>query len=392
MNPVCVLVRDPRHAVGGFETWTETLARGLPGRGVRTIVLVPGNPAEVAARLGSAELLPIEPDARPERQAALVLASLAALAAQELSGVFFTMGYPYMNIAGLNLRDSPWLAVPVMHGRHPSAFEWIAAGPPAKIVVPSAEFAQEVRRELRRRARWFRAVGRVVTIPHGVAVPSIEAKSRRAVGKPLRVVAVTRLDDDTKRPFDLVRIAERARERGVEMHLQIAGTGPALTSMRGAAGPNVTFLDAVPHQRIAELLLDADVLLSTSESEAFGLSVAEAMACGCAVVSGDIEGPVREMVTASTGRRVPVGDIDAFVAAIAEAGPQARALGRAGHELIASRYEEAAMLDRYASLLRSLSSRCRPDRDWRPPSPPIHDPSALTLPPLLTRLRRTLGR
>lgn len=379
----CVLVRDPRVPAGGFETWVETLAGGLPRYGVRTIVLAPGG------GVSGAIAIPASDDTR--EQARHVLDALEGLAGKGESGVFFTMGYDYLNIAGLNVHGGPWCNVPVLHGRHEGAFEWLAAGLPPKIVVPSRDFASVVRRELRRRVRWFRAMGRVTVIPHGVNVPPIGDKLMRPVGSPVRVVAATRLEHDVKRPLDLTRIALRARERGVAIDLTIAGGGAAEEEMR-ATGSGARFAGVLSRDAIEQLLIDADILVSTSESEAFGLSIAEALACGCAVVAADAAGPVRELVTAETGRRVPAGDIDAFVTAIAEIAPRARALGRAGRERVARKFARDTMLAAYAALIASLASRCVADPAWRAPAPIHVSPLELTLPPLRTRIRRTLGR
>lgn len=377
-SPACVLVRDHRIPAGGFETWVETLAAGLPRHGVRVEVLSPGRGVGISDD-------PIE-------QARHLLDALRDLAARGGRGVFFTSGYPYINIAGVNLRKSPWANVPVLHGRDPSSYDWLAAGPPRKIVSPSADYARAIRRMLRPRIRWFRTVGRVVVIPHGVALPDVGAKLARPVSRPLEVAAALRLTDDVKRPFDLLAIARRARERGVDLRLTIAGTGPAEERMRAEAPENVRFAGVVPHERIAEFFLAADVVLSTSESEAFGLTIAEALAAGCAVIAADAEGPVRILANDATGRRVPAGAIDAFVDAIEAIGPRARDHGRTGRELVVRRFSEERMLASYASLIRSIARGLRPDRDWRPPEPMLTTPADLTLPPLRTRLRRTLRR
>jgi glycosyltransferase involved in cell wall biosynthesis len=379
----CVLVRDQRVAAGGFETWVETLAEGLPASGVRTIVLAIGAIRELRA----SRVVAIDASGDDVEQARIVLRALESLAHDGEHGVFFSGGYPYIDIAALNLRQSPFAPVLVMHGRHPSAMEWIAAGPPRKIVVPAPDYARVVARELRRRARWFRAIGRVVTIPHGVPLPALGEKLTRPLSAPLAVAAVTRLDEDTKRPLDLIRIASRARERGVELLLTIAGGGPAEGAMRGAAPDNVVFAGVLSHERVLELLVASDVLLSTSESEAFGLAVAEALASGCAVVAADAPGAIREMVTPSTGARVPVGDIDAFVDALASRG-DVRAKGAAGRKLIEQRFTVERMLRAYARLVHRTGSRAR--LSWTVPAKLLTSPSEATLPSIRERLFRWL--
>jgi len=66
----------------------------------------------------------------------------------------------------------------------------------------------------------------------------------------------------------------------------------------------------------AKLLASLDVFVSTSRSEAFGLSIVEAMAAGVPVVATATEG-AREFITDNTtGRLVPIGDVDALAEAV----------------------------------------------------------------------------
>ncbi len=62
----------------------------------------------------------------------------------------------------------------------------------------------------------------------------------------------------------------------------------------------------------------AGVFASTSTSEGFGNVVAEALACGCPVVSTRTGGPAEVLEDGRYGRLVPVGDIAAMATALAE--------------------------------------------------------------------------
>ncbi len=63
-------------------------------------------------------------------------------------------------------------------------------------------------------------------------------------------------------------------------------------------------------------LSSLDVFVSASETESFGLSIAEAMASGAAVVSTATEGAQELIVDGETGLLVPVGDIQKLAAGI----------------------------------------------------------------------------
>ncbi len=68
---------------------------------------------------------------------------------------------------------------------------------------------------------------------------------------------------------------------------------------------------------LAQLYCGLDVLVSASQTESFGLVLAEAMASGTPVVATATEG-ARELITTSeTGVLVPVGDVEELAAAIA---------------------------------------------------------------------------
>src|SRR5262249_20765556 len=67
----------------------------------------------------------------------------------------------------------------------------------------------------------------------------------------------------------------------------------------------------------AEKLLRAmDVFVSASETESFGLAIAEAMAAGTAVVATETEGAQEVVDDQKTGLLVPIGDVDQIAAAI----------------------------------------------------------------------------
>jgi glycosyltransferase involved in cell wall biosynthesis len=73
------------------------------------------------------------------------------------------------------------------------------------------------------------------------------------------------------------------------------------------------FIDVFPHidaAQLASVYRRARVLIQPSESEGFGLPVAEAMACGTPVIASDISA-LRE-VGGSAAEYCPVGDIDAW--------------------------------------------------------------------------------
>lgn len=81
------------------------------------------------------------------------------------------------------------------------------------------------------------------------------------------------------------------------------------------ASANVSFMGQMPHEDLLERYSHYSLLLSTSVSETFGLSVAEAIAHGTPVVCTD-SGGIRDFVNERNGIVVPIRDVDAIVKAI----------------------------------------------------------------------------
>ncbi len=66
----------------------------------------------------------------------------------------------------------------------------------------------------------------------------------------------------------------------------------------------------------AALLASLDVFVSTSRSEAFGLSIVEAMAAGVPIVATATEGARETTADGAAGKLVPIGDVDALAEAV----------------------------------------------------------------------------
>lgn len=95
-------------------------------------------------------------------------------------------------------------------------------------------------------------------------------------------------------------------------HLLMVGDGPDLPRAVSKAkelgvSDHVAFLGN--REDVAYLLAACDILLLPSESESFGLSALEAMACGCAVIASDIGGLPELVRDGIDGYLCPLGDI-----------------------------------------------------------------------------------
>ena len=117
---------------------------------------------------------------------------------------------------------------------------------------------------------------------------------------------------DALKVFELVSHAMPAR-------LVLVGEGPEMPATRDMVDklgltPNVDFIGATPN--VEPYIASADVLISNSEIESFGLAIAEAMALGVPVVATRVGGVPEVVADGTTGILCDLGDISAMVCAV----------------------------------------------------------------------------
>jgi N-acetyl-alpha-D-glucosaminyl L-malate synthase BshA len=115
-----------------------------------------------------------------------------------------------------------------------------------------------------------------------------------------------------KRVTDTIRILEKVKKE-IPAKLVLVGDGPDRSECERLAREldlqkDVIFLGK--QDAIEEILTAADLFLMPSQSESFGLSALEAMACGVPVISTSVGGLPELVIHNETGFIAEIGDID----------------------------------------------------------------------------------
>ena len=159
-----------------------------------------------------------------------------------------------------------------------------------------------------------------------------------------------------KRHDDFIRAAAIVAEQFPQAHFVLAGVD---TSNTGAVHKQLEQL--VSELRLTErfhflgwldeaekLLAALDVFVSASETESFGLAIAEAMAAGTAVVATETEGAREVIGDQQSGLLVPIADppqlAEAIAALLADEN-QRKELGRRAQQQVTARFSLRRMVE-----------------------------------------------
>lgn len=161
-----------------------------------------------------------------------------------------------------------------------------------------------------------------------------------------------------KRVEDVVRVFHKVREH-LPVRLLLIGDGPERQRVQEQcrhmdACNEVQFLGKMT--RPEEVVASCDLFLLTSESESFGLSALEAMACGVPVVSTDTGGLPEVNIHGASGLLSPVGDVEAMASnarAILGTRESRERFGKGALEQ-ARRFDLRTVLPRYEDLYQQV--------------------------------------
>ncbi|RKH72903.1 glycosyltransferase family 4 protein [Corallococcus aberystwythensis] len=121
---------------------------------------------------------------------------------------------------------------------------------------------------------------------------------------------------------DVIAAVGRLHARGLAFTLTLYGTGTPEPEVRAAfpasVQPHLRVVPHYAHATLPALLAHEEVLLFPSHAEGYGMALVEAMASGLAPVSTPVGVAPSVVHPGRTGLLVPIGDVDALVAAVLE--------------------------------------------------------------------------
>jgi glycosyltransferase involved in cell wall biosynthesis len=158
---------------------------------------------------------------------------------------------------------------------------------------------------------------RTFCIPNGLNCQEFSGLARADVGKgPLRILSCGRIEDVSKGVFWLPQIIKKARARGLDARLTVAGDGPDRAELErriNTAGlQTVTeFRGWVESENLPRLYAEHEIAIFPSRFEGFLVALIESMASGCVPLATKIRGVTDFVVEdGRTGLLFPSGDTE----------------------------------------------------------------------------------
>ncbi len=166
--------------------------------------------------------------------------------------------------------------------------------------------------------RYYGITGDIDIIPHGLKRPAFGPVARSELGlsdDQIVLITVGRLVK-RKANHELVELFARIDDR--RARLVIVGAGPeqeriADAAARHGVADRVILTGFVSEERKVQLMLAADMFVSTTQHEGFGLMFIEGMFCGLPIITYDHGGQVDIVEDGKSGFLIPLGDDEAFV-------------------------------------------------------------------------------
>ncbi|MEQ9022942.1 MAG: glycosyltransferase family 4 protein [Pseudomonadales bacterium] len=196
-------------------------------------------------------------------------------------------------------------------------------------------------------------------IPNGLPIPErVDKVPKKTTPEKIRIVALGRLVKEKDYDYLLVAFAKLGQKYPGRFQLQVIGGGPLHDDLQLQARKlqiDVDFSGSMAYAEAQTVLAEADIFVTASIFEGFGLSVAEAMLAGVPVVAtnvGGIRDIVRPQFAEIVAPRQPEALAEAVsrVAALSETEREQRV--KAAREFVEQHFSVESVAARLADLYR----------------------------------------
>ncbi len=240
---------------------------------------------------------------------------------------------------------------------------------------PSNLFARQFIRKVLRSADWITATSRYLETtvgalmkdrPSNMSVIPFGVDSRREIvspppAPPVRLCYI-KAHKQVYGPDVLLKALREVLDRGCDVHLSMAGSGPETAGLKALAvqlklNGRVDFVGRLDQAGVYRLLENSHIMVMPSRREAFGVAVLEAAACARPVIATRVGGIPEVVSDRDTGVLVPPDDVEALADAVVELARDERlrqTMGRAGHRYAEDNYSWARSLDMMSALYERL--------------------------------------
>lgn len=194
----------------------------------------------------------------------------------------------------------------------------------------------------------------VAVVPNGIKTkvftpePS-DIKERYGLQGKRLLLAVAIGLDERKGLYDYIKLSEK-----LPADYQLMLVGLTKEEQKGLPKGIIGVARTNGAKELAAYYSAADVLLSLSYEETFGLTIAEAMACGTPAIAYDNTAQP-ELITSETGKVIPTGDTDAVLKAIEEVCSIPKKSYSAACRNRSLEYDEAVSYQKYLDIYNKIA-------------------------------------
>ena len=126
-----------------------------------------------------------------------------------------------------------------------------------------------------------------------------------------------RISKDKNLDF-LIKVYNRVNENNSDINLIFVGDGPYYQELSKSVNdkPGIVFTGRLKREKLSNIYASADILLFSSTTDTFGMTVLEAQSCGLPALVSDIGGPQEIVNEGQSGFILSVDTIDPWVKTI----------------------------------------------------------------------------